>query len=193
MQHRTEDHLLDGGGDMLQDLAAVLGVPCNDRRWNAAELVLGAEAVSTCIVGRGLGLARGLGQGKWACAIDLKGHEHRAGGQVGWGDARSSRIRQDLQRTVCGHLTSNDCWRNKWAQVLYIDICKAEIICKNGMLQSLLGKAGLQIECMESTFAPGNDSNDETLQTRDPHASGCGHRQDHRMDGEPLRRCNSAI
>ena len=27
-----EDHLLDGAGDVLQDLAAVLGVPCDDRR-----------------------------------------------------------------------------------------------------------------------------------------------------------------
>ena len=191
MQQRTEDHLLDGAGDMLQDLAAVLGVPCDDRRRDAAELVLGAEAVSACVIGRGLGLARGLGQGEWARAIGLEGHEHRARGQVGWGDAHGSRIRQDLQRTVCGHLTSNDCWRDKRAQVLYIDTCKAEIICKNGMLQSLLGKLGLHRKCMESNFAPGNDRNDEALHTRGHH--GCGHRQDHRIEGEPLRRCDSAI
>ena len=191
MRHRTEDHLLDGGGDMLQDLAAVLAMPCNDRRWDAAELVLWAEAVSACVVGRGLGLARSLGQGEWARAIGLEGHEHRARGQVGWRDAHGSRIRQDLQRTVCGHLTSNDCWRDKRAQILYIDTCKAEIVRKNGMLQSLLGKAGLHKNIMGSNFAPGNDSNDETLHTRDHH--GCGHRQDHRMEGEPLRHCDSKI
>ena len=111
---------------MLQDLAAILGVPSNDWCWNAAELVLGAEAVSPCVVGRGLGLARGLRQGKWACAIGQEGHEHRAWGQVGWWNAHGSRIRQDLQRTVCRHLTSNDCWRDKRDQVLYINACKPE-------------------------------------------------------------------
>ena len=90
MQQRTENHLLDGAGDMLQDLAAVLGIPCNDRRRDAAELVLGAVAVSACVVGCGLRLARGLGQGKGACAVGLEGHEHRARGQVGWGDAHGS-------------------------------------------------------------------------------------------------------
>ena len=176
---------------MLQDLAAVLGVPCDDRRWDAAELVLGAEAVSACMIGRGLGLARGLGQGEWTCAISLEGHEHRARGQVGWGDAHGSRIRQDLQRTVCGHLTSNSCWRDKRAQILYIDTCKTEIIREDGMLQSLLGRAGLHKKIMGINSAPGNDSHDETLHTRDHH--GCGHRRNYRMEGEPLRHCDSKI
>lgn len=57
-------YLLYGRGDMLQDLAAILGVPCQEGRGNVSELILRAEAVCAGIVGPALRLALSSGQGQ---------------------------------------------------------------------------------------------------------------------------------
>ncbi len=78
-------YLLYGRGDVLQDLAAILGVPCQDRRSNVGELVLRAKAVCAGIVEPAHVLALGCGQRERAGAVARQRHKHCPWGQVaGW-------------------------------------------------------------------------------------------------------------
>ena len=96
---------------MLQNLAAILGIPCEYGGGNVCELVVRAEAVCAGIVLATLGPALDCGQGKWAGAVPWQCHEHRAWGQVAGWNAHRGCIRDDLEGAVCRHLALDDGWR----------------------------------------------------------------------------------